>query len=102
MATARPARPDRADRAAAGAAGAAGDAAAWAHVRAVVARSGRTFTYLSGLAYPGTLARHIDSPTPCAAWESGRRAPQRGAKQGHPGDQVRPELSYVGQIPKDP
>jgi Xaa-Pro aminopeptidase len=27
---------------------------------AVVARSGQNFTYLSGLAYPGTLARHLD------------------------------------------
>lgn len=27
---------------------------------AVVARSGMNFTYLSGLAYPGTLARHLD------------------------------------------
>ncbi|MBM3516919.1 MAG: aminopeptidase P family protein [Alphaproteobacteria bacterium] len=27
---------------------------------AVVARSGNNFTYLSGLAYPGTLARHLD------------------------------------------
>src|SRR5437773_12441900 len=26
----------------------------------VVARSGQNFTYLSGLAYPGTLARHVD------------------------------------------
>jgi Xaa-Pro aminopeptidase len=26
----------------------------------VVARSGQNFTYLSGLAYPGTLARHLD------------------------------------------
>jgi Xaa-Pro aminopeptidase len=29
-------------------------------VAAVVARSGQNFTYLSGLAYPGTLARHLD------------------------------------------
>lgn len=29
---------------------------------AVVARSGRNFTYLSGLAYPGTLARLLDMP----------------------------------------
>src|SRR5689334_8991382 len=28
----------------------------------VVARSGQNFTYLSGLAYPGTLARHLDLP----------------------------------------
>ncbi|MCG8544250.1 MAG: aminopeptidase P family N-terminal domain-containing protein, partial [Alphaproteobacteria bacterium] len=27
---------------------------------AVVARSGENFTYLSGLTYPGTLARHVD------------------------------------------
>ena len=27
---------------------------------AVVARSGQNLTYLSGLAYPGTLARHVD------------------------------------------
>jgi Xaa-Pro aminopeptidase len=27
---------------------------------AVVVRSGQNFTYLSGLAYPGTLARHLD------------------------------------------
>src|SRR2546426_1006740 len=27
---------------------------------AVVARSGQNFTYLSGFAYPGTLARHLD------------------------------------------
>jgi Xaa-Pro aminopeptidase len=27
---------------------------------AIVARSGLNFTYLSGLAYPGTLARHVD------------------------------------------
>jgi Xaa-Pro aminopeptidase len=29
---------------------------------AVVARSGQNVTYLSGLAYPGTLARHLDLP----------------------------------------
>lgn len=29
---------------------------------AVVARSGRNFTYLSGMAYPGTLARLLDLP----------------------------------------
>lgn len=29
---------------------------------AVVARSGQNFTYLSGIAYPGTLARHLDLP----------------------------------------
>src|SRR2546425_4478719 len=29
---------------------------------AVAARSGQNFTYLSGLAYPGTLARHLDLP----------------------------------------
>ena len=29
---------------------------------AVVARSGRNFTYLSGFAYPGTLARLLDLP----------------------------------------
>src|SRR5207253_10106940 len=29
---------------------------------AVVARSGQNFTYLSGLAYPGTLARDVDLP----------------------------------------
>jgi Xaa-Pro aminopeptidase len=29
---------------------------------AIVARSGRNFTYLSGLAYPGTLARLLDLP----------------------------------------
>src|SRR5262249_9391696 len=29
---------------------------------AVVARSGQNFTYLSGLAYSGTLARHLDLP----------------------------------------
>jgi Xaa-Pro aminopeptidase len=29
---------------------------------AIVARSGQNFTYLSGIAYPGTLARHLDLP----------------------------------------
>jgi len=29
---------------------------------ALVVRSGQNFTYLSGLAYPGTLARHLDLP----------------------------------------
>lgn len=29
---------------------------------AVVARSGQNFTYLAGIAYPGTLARHLDLP----------------------------------------
>src|SRR5437763_12592856 len=29
-------------------------------IAAVVARTGQNFTYLSGLAYPGTLARHLD------------------------------------------
>jgi Xaa-Pro aminopeptidase len=29
---------------------------------AVVVRSGQNFTYLSGFAYPGTLARHLDLP----------------------------------------
>ena len=29
---------------------------------AIVARSGKNFTYLSGVAYPGTLARHLDFP----------------------------------------
>ncbi|SVC39752.1 uncharacterized protein METZ01_LOCUS292606, partial [marine metagenome] len=31
-------------------------------VTAVVARSGKNFTYLAGFAYPGTLARHLDFP----------------------------------------
>ena len=30
------------------------------NLAAVVARSGRNFTYLSGIAYPGTLARLLD------------------------------------------
>ena len=29
---------------------------------AVVARSGKNFTYLAGFAYPGTLARHLEFP----------------------------------------
>ena len=29
---------------------------------AIVARSGKNFTYLSGFAYPGTLARHLEFP----------------------------------------
>ncbi len=29
---------------------------------AVVARSGKNFTYLSGFSYPGTLGRHLDFP----------------------------------------
>ena len=29
---------------------------------ALVARSGKNFTYLAGFAYPGTLARHLDFP----------------------------------------
>ena len=29
---------------------------------AVVARSGKNFTYLAGFAYPGTLGRHLDFP----------------------------------------
>ncbi len=29
---------------------------------AIVARSGKNFTYLAGFAYPGTLARHLDFP----------------------------------------
>lgn len=29
---------------------------------AIVARSGQNFTYLSGIAYPGTLARHLEFP----------------------------------------
>ena len=29
---------------------------------AIVARSGKNFTYLAGIAYPGTLARHLDFP----------------------------------------
>ena len=31
-------------------------------VAAVVARSGKNFTYLAGFAYPGTLARHLEFP----------------------------------------
>ena len=31
-------------------------------VSAVVARSGKNFTYLAGFAYPGTLARHLEFP----------------------------------------
>ena len=31
-------------------------------VSAIVARSGKNFTYLSGFAYPGTLARHLEFP----------------------------------------
>jgi Xaa-Pro aminopeptidase len=30
------------------------------NLAAIVARSGQNFTYLSGIAYPGTLARHLD------------------------------------------
>lgn len=33
-----------------------------AELAAVVARSGRNFTYLSGLAFPDTLARHLEFP----------------------------------------
>jgi Xaa-Pro aminopeptidase len=33
-----------------------------AHYAAVVVRSGKNVTYLSGCAYPGTLARHLDFP----------------------------------------
>ena len=31
-------------------------------VSAVVARSGKNFTYLAGFAYPGTLGRHLEFP----------------------------------------
>ena len=31
-------------------------------IAAVVARSGKNFSYLSGVAFPGTLARHLDLP----------------------------------------
>ena len=31
-------------------------------VSAIVARSGKNFTYLTGFAYPGTLARHLEFP----------------------------------------
>ena len=31
-------------------------------VSAIVARSGKNFTYLAGFAYPGTLARHLEFP----------------------------------------
>lgn len=31
-------------------------------VAAIVARSGKNFTYLAGFSYPGTLARHLDFP----------------------------------------
>ena len=33
-----------------------------AGLAAIVARSGKNFTYLAGFAYPGTLARHLDFP----------------------------------------
>ena len=33
-----------------------------AGISAIVARSGKNFTYLAGFAYPGTLARHLDFP----------------------------------------
>lgn len=33
-----------------------------ANCAAVVVRSGKNVTYLSGFAYPGTLARHLDFP----------------------------------------
>ncbi len=33
-----------------------------AGISAVVARSGKNFTYLAGFAYPGTLARHLEFP----------------------------------------
>jgi Xaa-Pro aminopeptidase len=33
-----------------------------ANCAAIVARSGKNVTYLSGFAYPGTLARHLDFP----------------------------------------
>ena len=29
---------------------------------ALILRSGKSFTYLAGFAYPGTLARHLDFP----------------------------------------
>ena len=31
-------------------------------ISAIVARSGKNFTYLAGFAYPGTLARHLEFP----------------------------------------
>ncbi len=33
-----------------------------AGISAIVARSGKNFTYLAGFAYPGTLARHLEFP----------------------------------------
>ena len=31
-------------------------------ISAIVARSGKNFTYLAGFAFPGTLARHLGFP----------------------------------------
>ena len=42
---------------------------------AVVARSGKNFTYLAGVAYPDALARHLDFPTPRATCSASGRAP---------------------------
>ena len=45
---------------------------------AVVARSGKNFTYLAGFAYPGTLARHLDFPdSPRGSCWSGRATATR-------------------------
>ena len=48
---------------------------------AVVARSGKNFTYLAGFAYPGTLARHLEFPRLAPGSPVGVAA-ERGAGDG--------------------
>ncbi len=54
------------------------------NLAAVVARSGQNFTYLSGIAYPGTLARLLDltdSPRGVMVfWPRNGAAPRIGRK----------------------
>ena len=66
---------------------------------AIVARSGRNFTYLSGVAYPGTLGRHLDFPdTPRDVFCIWPRAGEPVVVTSHAGNAVTKRDSWVKRI----
>ena len=66
---------------------------------AIIARSGRNFTYLSGVAYPGTLGRHLDFPdTPRDVFCIWPRSGEPAVVTSHAGNAVTKRDSWVKRV----
>ena len=66
---------------------------------AIVARSGRNFTYFSGVAYPGTLGRHLDFPdTPRDVFCIWPRTGEPVVVTSHAGNAVTKRDSWLTRI----